>query len=93
MAERMEFNEVFFEQLGRSPAVVAQCVAKAERVAANARATAPVDSGAYKSAISVSVQPRRRRNAAVVTAADWKSLLIESKTGNLARALKAVGRG
>jgi len=93
MSGEMEFNNAFFEQLGRSPAVVAVCVAKAERVAAAARASAPVDSGDYKSRITVSVEPRRRRNAAVVTAADWKSLLIESKTGNLARALKAVGRG
>lgn len=93
MVDRMEFNDAFFERLGKSPGVTALCVAKAEQVAAAARASAPVDSGAYRSAISVSVVQRSRRNAAVVTASDWKSLLIESKTGNLARALKAVGRG
>lgn len=93
MAGRMEFNEAFFERLGKSPEVTALCVSKAEQTATNARASAPVDTEAYRNSISVSVQPRRRRNAAVVTAADWKSLLIESKTGNLARALKAVGRG
>lgn len=89
----MVYNEAFFEQMGRSAAVTGLCVSKAEQVATNARASAPVDTEAYRNSISVSVQPRRRRNAAVVTAADWKSLLIESKTGNLARALKAVGRG
>lgn len=93
MADSVDFNDAFFEQLGRSPAVVAQCVAKANQVAAAARASAPVDSGDYKNNIRVEVQSRGRRNAAVVVASDWKSLLVESKTGNLARALKAVGRG
>lgn len=93
MADSVDFNDAFFEQLGRSPAVVAKCVAKANQVAAAARASAPVDSGDYKNNIRVEVQSRGRRNAAVVVASDWKSLLVESKTGNLARALKAVGRG
>lgn len=93
MAENVEFNDAFFEQLGRSPAVVAQCVAKANQVASTARASAPVDTEDYKKGIRVEVQSRGRRDAAVVVASDWKSLLVESKTGNLARALKAVGRG
>lgn len=93
MAGDMEFNSSFFEKLGRSPEVTALCVSKAEQVAGIARSTAPVDTEAYRNNISVSVQPRSDRNAAVVTASDWKSLLIESTTGNLARALKAVGRG
>lgn len=93
MADKMEFNDAFFERLGKSAGVTALCVAKAEQVAARARSTAPVDTAAYRGSISVRVVERSRRNAAVVTAADWKSLLIESKTGNLARALKAVGRG
>lgn len=93
MAESVEFNDAFFEQLGRSPAVVAQCVAKANKVAATARTTAPVDTEDYKNGIRVEVQSRGRRDVAVVVASDWKSMLVESKTGNLARALKAVGRG
>lgn len=93
MAGDMEFNASFFEKLGRSPEVTSLCVAKAEQVAGIARTTAPVDSGDYRNNIRVEVQPRSDRNAAVVVADDWKSLLIESKTGNLARALKAVGRG
>lgn len=93
MAGDMEFNSSFFEKLGRSPEVTALCVSKAEQVAGIARSTAPVDSGDYRSNIRVEVQPRSDRNAAVVVASDWKSLLIESKSGNLARALKAVGRG
>lgn len=93
MAGDMEFNSSFFEKLGRSPEVTALCVSKAEQVAGIARSAAPVDSGDYRDEIRVEVQPRSDRNAAVVVASDWKSLLIESKTGNLARALKAVGRG
>lgn len=93
MAGAMEFDDSFFERLGRSPEVTALCVSKAEQVAAGARSSAPVDSGDYRDRIRVEVQPRSDRNAAVVVAGDWKSILIESKTGNLARALKAVKRG
>lgn len=96
MAE-VELNDAFFEELGRSPAVVNLCREKAEEVAAIARSTAPVgpDSrggapGDYRDSIRVEIQHRNRRNAAVVVADNWKSLLIESQTGNLARALNQV---
>lgn len=96
MAE-VEINDAFFEQLGRSAAVVGLCRAKAEEVAAVARSTAPVgpDSrggapGDYRDSIHVEIQSRTHRDAAVVVADNWKALLIESRTGNLARALNQV---
>lgn len=86
----VDFNDSFFEQLGRSPAVIGLCVEKANRVAAAARASAPRDSNAYANSIRVEVVRRGRRNAALVIADSPIALLVESKTGNLARALNQV---
>lgn len=93
----VKIDNAFFERLGRSPEVVGECRAKAEQIAVMARSTAPVgpDSrggadGSYRDSIRVEIQPRTHRDAAVVVADDWKALLIESKTGNLARALNQV---
>jgi hypothetical protein len=83
-----KFNPGYFGELGRSPAVVAILVKKANAVAATARSTAGVDTGRYKAGIKVSTRQAAYRTVAVVTATDEKSLIIESKTGNLARALK-----
>ncbi len=89
----VEFNDAFFEKLGKSPEVTALCVRKAEEIAAAARASAPRASGDYAQGIVVRVVERNRRNAALVVATDGKSMLVESFTGNLARALKQVDRG
>ena len=86
----VKFNNAFFEKLGRSPEVVGLCVEVAEKVAATARSTAPRESNAYADSIHVEVVQRTHRNAALVIADDPKSMLIESKTGNLARALNQV---
>ncbi|QJU52931.1 HK97 gp10 family phage protein [Herbiconiux sp. KACC 21604] len=87
----MKFNNAFFEELGNSAGVVDLVKQAAEDVAATARATAPVDSGAYRDSIHVEVIPNRKtRTVALVVADDPKTMLIESKTGNLARALKGT---
>lgn len=84
-----KFNPGYFGELGRSPGVVAILVKKANTVAATARSTAPVGAtGRYKAGFKVSTRQAAYRTVAVVTATDEKSLIIESKTGNLARALK-----
>lgn len=88
----MEFNDAFFENLSRSPAVTGLVVAAAEKVAAAARASAPVESGAYRAGIVVRTK-YQRRTVALVVATDPKSMLLESQTGNLARALNSVKRG
>lgn len=87
----VEFNDAFFENLSRSPAVTGLCVEAAERIAGVARSTAPVDSGEYRDGIVVRTKYQRRA-VAVVVATDPKSMIIESKTGNLARALRAAKR-
>ncbi|MEO5919931.1 MAG: HK97 gp10 family phage protein [Pseudolysinimonas sp.] len=95
MAEGVKFNEEFFQQLSRSPAVTALVVGVAQQIAADARSTAPVDTGAYRDGIEVHVK-QQKRSVALVVGTDKKTMLVESKTGNLARALqraKKRGRG
>lgn len=82
----VKFNEGFFQNLGRSPAVTNLVVGAAQQIAADARSTAPVDSGDYRRGIHVEVK-FQKRVVALVMASDKKSLLIESRTGNLVRAL------
>jgi hypothetical protein len=86
----VKFNDAFFTQLGTSGPVTAILLRKALRVASQAKATAPVDTGAYKRRIVVRIKRSRYRNVAIIEGLDWKTLLIESKTGNLARAIKAA---
>ena len=59
-------------------------------VLAAARASAPVDTGAYKASIEL-VQATTDRAVVRVVATDWKAALVESRTGNLARSLDAAG--
>jgi hypothetical protein len=88
----VKFNNAFFEDLSRSAGVVNLVTAAAEEVAATARSTAPVDSGDYRDGIKV-VLKYQRRAVALVVGTDAKTMLVESKTGNLARALKARSKG
>ena len=86
----VEFNEAFFEQILRSAQVENLCMAKAQQAASIARASAPVDTGAYRDGITVETRDSSHRKSFRVVGHDPKTLLIESRTGNLARALKAV---
>lgn len=86
------FNNDFFDQLGGSPGVVAGVNAAAEEIAQTARSTAPVDSGEYRNGIVVQTK-RQRRHVAMVVGTDPKTMIIESQTGNLARAGRAHAKG
>jgi len=86
-------NDRFFDELGRSPKVVALVNQKRDQIAAAARAGAPVSSGDYKRGIVTRGKIQNRRYVGLVVATDRKSLLIESQKGVLARALRSVGRG
>lgn len=87
-----KINEGFFERLGRSPEVEAAVTDIATSVAGQARATAPVDTGAYREGIGVEIRRGRGRTVARAVAKDPKSMLVEAKTGNLQRAGRAVKR-
>ena len=69
-----------------SPSVAAACREEAEAVAARARSSAPVRTGAYRDSISV-VDDTTDRAVARVIATAPHALLVESRTGNLRRAL------
>lgn len=91
----MQFNNAFFDELARSPGVQSVTLEAAHRVAETARSTAPEDSGKYRAGIIVR-KKFQRRVVALVEGTDPKTMLIESKTGNLVRALQAnkrAGRG
>ena len=85
-----KFNDAFLDKLGRSSRVVGLCEQAAEGIAADARASAPVDTGEYRDGIIVRTRQAAHRTVVEVAATDDKSMLIESTTGNLARA--AAGR-
>lgn len=84
-------NPAGFRELLHSPELAAYLLARAERVAAAARATAPVESGAYRDSITAETVDHPSRVVAQVHARDWKAHIIEADTGNLARALDSAG--
>lgn len=90
-ARSMTFNDSFFETLGKSEPVEKLITTAAGSVEQLAKSTAPVgETGNYRDRIHVEIKIARYRKVALVIAGDEKSLLIEAKTGNLARALKAA---
>ena len=89
----MRFNEAYFRQLGKSAPVRDMVVDVAEEIAADARATAPVDSGEYRDSIHVIVEETENRVVARVVAGAGHSLAVESRTGNLAQSVQRNARG
>lgn len=87
----IEFNNGALDALTHAPGVVAVVMQATDRIAAQARSGAPVDSGEYKGKIRTRVKYQKRA-VGLVEATDEKSLIIESKTGNLARAVKKSAR-
>lgn len=88
----MKFNNAFFDEILSSGPVEAEVMKATNRVAAIARSTAPVDSGDYKAGIAVT-KKHQKRVVGLVQATDTKSMIIEARTGNLARAVRSAGRG
>lgn len=86
-------NQAGFQKLAHSRQVANVCKKYADVVAGIARASAPVDTGEYAGGIHAIIEDHPSRVTAQVVASDPKSLIIESRTGNLARALNAVKRG
>ena len=86
----VEFNDQFFEEIGKSAGVTALSRQKAEAVLAHAKASAPVDTSDYKDGLGLREKDADFRTVVQVVGTDQKTMLIESKTGNLARALKKV---
>jgi hypothetical protein len=87
----LTWNPGFFEGfLYRAPGIIASVQEAADRVAAIARGSAPVDTGVYRNSIRVQIKFQQRAVAIVVADCDH-AMIVESRTGNLARALRSVG--
>lgn len=86
----IEFNPAFFETVLRQPKVEALTDAAASRALSAAKANAPVDTGEYQRGLRLEHKQSRYRRVTRVVGTDDKTLLIESKLGVLARALKAA---
>ena len=86
----MEFNDAFFDEILRSAQVESLCRSKAEQALSIARANAPVDTGAYRDGLTVEVVEHTHRRSFCVVGPGPKTLLVEARTGNLARALRSV---
>lgn len=84
-------NEEFFRRLGRLPLVIAMTRAAAARALAMAAANAPVDSGAYKASLRIERVDTNRIVMFRVVADSKHALVVESRTGNLARSVRAGG--
>lgn len=86
---KVKFNQVYFEDILKSAGVQQLTMAKANEVCSYARSHAPVDTGAYRDGLHVEMHDYAHRAGALVVGDDKKTLLVEIKTGNLAKALKA----
>lgn len=86
------FNDEFFSELGASPAVIDLTTAAAEKVLAASKASAPVATGGYKRSLHLETRQKKYRRQVVVVADADDALLVESRTGNLARALRSASR-
>jgi len=80
-------NRAGFHELLTGPEMRAFLQSKADAGLAIAQANAPVDSGDYLDGLYAEVIEHPSRLVGRVGGRDWKTLIIEADTGNLARAL------
>lgn len=84
----VDFNNSFFDEMLNSAGVRALTRGAAEKALNIARANAPVDTGAYRDGLQVEAAQHAHRTTYRVVGTDAKTMLIESQTGNLVKALK-----
>lgn len=92
MARSFEANQSFFDSILRSPKVKALVDDAAQRTLNNAIAGAPEVSGAYKDGLHIEHVQAEYREVARVVGDARHTMKVESRTGNLARAVKAARR-
>lgn len=79
------------DALSRSPEIAGAVMKATERIAQTIRNDAPVDSGDFKAGIKTHLKYQQRA-VGVVEATDEKSLIVEARTGVMARAVKRSAR-
>lgn len=90
MAGVTKLNHAGMAALLKSGEVRAFVTTRAERVLAAAKASAPVDTGAYRDGLHLEEATTDRAVARVVGGSDH-DLIVEADHGTLARALDAAG--
>lgn len=85
----VKFNDKYFDELMNSAGVKAMTRRAAEKTLEYAKAHAPVDTGAYRDGLQIEEVKHAHRTTCMVVGTDSKTLLVESRTGNLRKALKA----
>lgn len=86
----LQWNEDVFDTILNLPVVENRVDTVAASVMGTAKATAPVDSGDYQRRIEMREKQAKHRKVKLVTATDPKSLAIEARTGNMARAARSA---
>lgn len=86
----VNFNQKFFDEILNSAEVKSLTTLAANRALAYARASAPVETGAYRDGLGIEEVKRAHRTTVMVVGHDPKTMLVEAKTGNLAKALRKV---
>lgn len=84
----VNFNPKFFDEILNSAGVKALTTLAANRALAYAKASAPVETGAYRDGLGIEEVKHEHRTTVMVVGHDPKTLLVEAQTGNLAKALK-----
>ena len=87
---KVNFNKSYFDQIMKQSGVAVLTKKVADSVANTARVSAPVDTGRYRDGIAVERHDSKYRAVYRVEGHDRKTLLVEMKTGNLARALRST---
>ena len=91
MAVRVKINYGRpFAEILNSGEVRDLCTERAQRSLEAARAAAPVASGAYRASLHLEQDTTDRAVTRVVSDVDY-AMVVEARTGNLARALDAAG--
>jgi hypothetical protein len=90
MMAQVTISSAGMKDLLNDPGVRAMLTRRMAPVLAAAKASAPVDTGAYKESLAI-VQATTSRAVVRVVAGTDHAWIVEAKTGNLARALDAAG--
>ncbi len=90
MSTAINFSDEYFDDILHSAGVQALTRRAADKALAYAKANAPVDTGAYRAGLRIQPVQHAHRTTLMVVGTDPKTLLVESQTGNLRKALKAA---
>lgn len=85
--QRVTLNHGGIAELLKGDAADGACKPEAEKALARARASAPVDSGAYRASLHLERVVHPTRAVWRVVADVEHAMLVEANTGNLARSL------